>query len=116
MDEPVISSDAPRRMLRWPVAIVVDSAKGQAVYHGATLEISISGCTVLCDSNLPSRHPVDLVIFLPPIAKDAVRVTLQVKAKISSTVLSNRHKQFLCSLHFDKFAGTGRATLEQLLR
>ncbi len=105
----------PRRTLRWPVAIVIDSGKGQTVARGVTQELSLSGGSVLTDTNVVCKHPVDLLLFLPPTSKDAIAVTLQIKAKITSTVLSSRHRQFVCSLRFEQFAGTGQATLERLL-
>ena len=116
MADTVERRSEPRRTLRWPVAIVIDSGKGQTVARGVTQELSLSGVTMLTETNVVCKHPVDLLLFLPAASKDAMAVTLQVKAKIISTVLSNRHQQFVCSLRFDKFAGTGQATLEKLLK
>ena len=75
----------------------------------------MSGCCAFNDSNIPSRHAVELQLFLPPLNQDGIRVALQMKAKILNTVLSSKVRQFRCSVVFESFAETGKATLERLV-
>lgn len=102
---------------RWPVALVFDEHHGQhqAIYHGTTRELSLGGCSLLTDYNIYSSHPMTLLISLPAESALGKRQVLEVRCRMTYTILAAGHDRFRCGIEFISFKGDGRYLFQQAI-
>lgn len=91
-----------RHPVRWRAAIELDG--GSVAYQGSTVNVSVTGCMVLCDHNIRPDPEVRVYMQMPPVRPGAKASVLSLTAHITHTSYSGRYQGFLVGLTFDQAA------------
>ena len=104
-----------RHPLHWRVAIVNKSGKQNDIYHGRTHDLSLSGASVLIESNVFFTSEIVLLLAVPPMQQGHKETILEIQCSVMHTVLDSEHSQFRLGMKFMQFKGDGKQILSDIL-
>lgn len=105
----------PRFPFHWKVTVVFDESEEQPRLHGRTQDISTHGCAILSERNVFSKHPVTILLQLPPEQVGRSKRVVEAKGRMVYTVLSSSHHKFRFGIQFLSFKAGDKAQLKKAL-
>jgi c-di-GMP-binding flagellar brake protein YcgR len=97
-----------RHPFHWKAVIVLGEPPAHTAYQGETLEVSLSGCSVLIEHNLPVGLPATIVVSVPAEKAGGSMRIVEATCRMVYTVLSSSHHKFRCGIQFVDFKDEGR--------
>jgi hypothetical protein len=104
----------PRYPVHWRAALRI--AHHDPIHHGRTLDVSLSGCSVVISSNVRAQQSLTLFLQLPTKISGQTGDVVEVEGQIVRTVLSSQHHGFVVGIAFTQFKADGFARMQSLLR
>lgn len=106
---------APRFLVNWKVVVMNENNGKREFFHGRARDISMGGLCLLSDHNLVFTDSITVLISVPPDSVKHKPYVIEVRSKISNTVLANNVRQFRIGIRFIKFKDGDKRFLEQYL-
>lgn len=104
-----------RHPVHWRLAIVNKSHGKNDIYHGSTLDVSMSGISILLERNVFFSTSVVILLEIPPMNQGQKKSIVETQCSLVYSVLDSVHSQFRLAMKFDHFKGDGQRILTNVL-
>ena len=104
-----------RHPVHWRLAIVNKNSEKKDIFHGCTLDVSMSGISVLLERNVFFSSSVIILLEIPPTNQGQKKIIIENQCSVLYSVLDSVHSQFRLAMKFDHFKGDGEKILADVL-
>lgn len=103
-----------RYPVHWRVALRLQGV-GAMIVQGRTMDVSLTGCSVVIPDNINPQQNVTLFLQLPMDYAGQPAVVIEIDAKIVHAALSGHCHGFLLGIAFRNFKGDGKERMTNRL-
>ncbi|HXU93534.1 MAG TPA: ATP-binding cassette domain-containing protein [Gallionella sp.] len=104
-----------RRLCRWRMAIIHENMGKNEIFHGHTADLSMGGATVFIHHNIFRVETVTMLLAVPPLNAGLKETIIEIKCRMTSTILDSGQNLFRVGLSFEGFKGDGKSVLARIL-
>jgi ATP-binding cassette subfamily F protein uup len=104
-----------RHLCRWRIAIIYENAGKNDIFHGRTADLSSHGATVFVHHNIFRSESVTMLLAVPPLNAGQRETIIEIRCRMTETILDSEHSLFRIGLYFESFKGNGINILNNIL-
>lgn len=104
-----------RHLCRWRIAIIHENSGKNDIFHGRTADLSSRGATVFIHHNIFHSEAVTMLLAVPPHNSGQRETIIEIKCRMTNTILDSEQSLFRVGLYFESFKGNGREILNSIL-
>lgn len=104
-----------RHLCRWRIAIIYENAGKNDIFHGRTADLSSRGATVFVHHNIFRSESVTMLLAVPPLNAGQRETIIEIRCRMTETILDSEHSLFRIGLYFESFKGNGMNILNSIL-
>jgi ATP-binding cassette subfamily F protein uup len=113
--EPAEQREHVRHLCRWRIAIIYENAGKNDIFHGRTADLSSRGATVFVHHNIFRAEAVTMLLAVPPLNAGQRETIVEIRCRMTETILDSEHSLFRIGLYFESFKGNGMNILNSIL-
>jgi ATP-binding cassette subfamily F protein uup len=113
--EPAEQREHVRHLCRWRIALIYENGGKNDIFHGRTADLSSRGATVFVHHNIFRSESVTMLLAVPPLNAGQRETIIEIKCRMTETILDSEHSLFRIGLYFESFKGNGMNILNSIL-